>query len=199
MRSPGSAAPVQRIKIGKSVAFVADICTGLPAEFASCDILYSEIAWERTFARFAERAGVPASYDSYITAVAQIAQNALGGKAPPVILICGKSALKHLPTPTARMDVNLNTGGPFIAVAVTVSFGAKLPRVTERHKNWTNVDTESLLRALAKKYDRVGDFSCGYGNTGLVFANAGKTFVMSDMNAECIGHIAHTMKMKTAA
>lgn len=190
MTRPEEALGVQRTEVGNSVALVADLGHGLPNEFHACDVLYCEPAWQRGYDRFLERAGGGVSFDEYMGAFARIAADSLSGKAPPMILIVGRAALRMLPKPTSQADVNLNTGGRFIAEAVAVSYGRKLPAVKTRHRDWSNIDTENLLRTLAKKYRRVGDPSCGYGNTGRIFAEAGREFVMSDVNATCIGHIA---------
>ncbi len=46
-----------------------------------------------------------------------------------------------------------------------------------------------MLFHLAERYNRVGDFTCGYGRVGRIFSGAGKTWVMSDYNPTCIGYI----------
>lgn len=186
LAEPAEARPRQRVRLGDSLAFVADLGRGLPKEFADCDILYTEIAWERGYERFIERAGKGSDYAAYLAALAKIAATA----PQPVIFICGKRALRGLPEPVEVTPVNLNTGGRFVAEAVAATFRCRLPEVRERHGKWLNIDTENLLRALAQTYRRVGDPCCGYGNTGRVFTEHGRDFVLSDLNPTCIGHIA---------
>lgn len=186
LSDPEQATPRRRVRIGASVAFVADLGAGLPKEYAACDLLYSEVAWEHGYKLFVERAGGGNDYATYLHELGRIAETAPA----PCIFICGKRALREMPKPAETVPVNLNTGGRFIAEAVAVTYRCRLPRVKERHRDWTNIDTEHLLHALADRYACVGDPSCGYGNTGRVFLAHGKRFVMSDVNPACIGHIA---------
>jgi len=186
LKEPARAPAVQRADVHGSVALVADLACGLPPEFASCDLLYTEAAWEYGYERFVQRAGGGSDYPAYFEALRALATD---GK-QPLVLVCGKRALKGLPDPKDSELVNINSGGTFVAEAVAVAFRCKLPKVTKRHEGWLNLDTENLLRALARKYHRVGDPSCGYGNTGRIFAEHGRTFVMSDLNPTCIGYIA---------
>lgn len=190
LTTPVETKPRQRVQLGDSLAFVADLGKGLPKEFAACDILYAEVAWERTYNRFVERAGRGCTYEEYLRSIAAVASEA----AQPCVLVCGKRALRGLPEPIDAVPVNLNTGGRFIAEAVVVSYRCKVPDVRERHRNWTNMDTENLLHALTEKHNRIGDPCCGYGNTGRVFAEHGRQFVLSDINPMCIGYIAEHAK-----
>ena len=183
---PLSSKARQRFTIGDSVAFVADLARGLPGAFAGCDLLYTEVAWERGYDRFVERAGGGSDYAEYVEALSAIASSA----EQPFIVVCGKAMTRLLPAPKTTTAVNLNTGGKFLAEAVALTYRCALPRVRVRHPGWTDLDTENLLRALARTYRRVGDPCCGYGSTGRIFAESGRSYVMSDINASCIGYIA---------
>jgi hypothetical protein len=192
LTEPERAPSVSRLSVGHSIAFVADINDGLPSEYSDCDIIYSEIAWRRTFSVFAERAGVASSYEGYIKSIAVIAEAAMLGNVAPTIIVCGKTEEKRLPKPTERIPVNLNTGGRFITEAIAIAYGSELPRL--KPEKWENSSTVDLLSAIANKYSRVGDFCCGYGNSGIVFCAHGKSFVMSDFDPKCIGHIKQSLQ-----
>lgn len=192
LTDPGIAPIVSRFNVGDSVAFVANICDGLPREYNDCDIIYSEIAWRRTFAVFAKRSGVSSSYEEYIESIAVVASSAALGDVAPTVIVCGKLDEKSLPVPTERVSVNLNTGGRFVAEAVALSYGTSLPRL--KTGKWENPATVDLLSALADKYERIGDFCCGYGNSGMAFRAQGGSFVMSDFDPKCIGRIKQILE-----
>lgn len=186
LAEPGTAKPRRRFTIGDSVALTWDISRGLHRSFRDCDLLYSEPAWEHGFDRYVERSGESIEYADYIGAISEIMRT----DDRPAVLIVGKRAARALPEPSSATPLHLNSGGRFIVEAVALAYRCILPRVTARHRGWTNIDSANLLHALAKQYSRVGDFSCGYGNTGRIFAEHRCSWVMSDSSAECIGHIA---------
>jgi hypothetical protein len=164
-----------RFELGRSVAFVHDITTGLAPEFADCDVLYSEPPWQQGMATYNERAGAEVPYKALLASMAKIADEST----VPVIYVTGTHALKSLPGPDAVIPMQLNR---WAAVAV-MYHSAEI-----ESKRW-GTNTE-LLVDLGAQFDRVGDFFCGYGKTLRMFHQAGKTFVGSDYNPECIGYIA---------
>lgn len=160
-----------------SCAFVYDLVrhAALPAEYAGCDVLYTEMAWERGYPVFLERADAAQStFAEYQAAIGAVIE----ATTLPVFLITGKAALRRLPAPASRQAMTINGGDCLLAVYHT----------TYPCAHQTNLQ---LLEWLASRYQCVGDFCCGYGNTGRVFQQQqGKRWVMSDLNGACIDYIA---------
>lgn len=161
-----------------SLASVFDVTSGpLPPRYANCDVLYTDLPWQNGFDTFNERAGIKGdrTYRGFMACVSAICADQ---KQRPVYLATGRHALTHLPEPDQVAPIRLNEHA---SVVVTYNTG-KLPRKF--------AVAAELLRHLARQYDRVGDFCCGYGSAGKAFARAGKTFVLTDVNPSCIGYIA---------
>lgn len=163
--------PVERVEVNGSVALVHDVVTAglLPSEYDACDVLYAEPPWEQGLKSFDEGAGVePRTFDELSAAMAAVVERAT----VPVVLLLGKKALTKLPPPQQTLAAKLNGAAVIAAI-------------------WnTEFDSAIDLAYLATRYNRVGDFMCGYGRSGRVFAEAGKRFTLSDYNATCIGYIA---------
>lgn len=167
-----------------SVALQHDILGGemLPVEYDSCDVLYSEIAWRPGFEKFNRRAGLAdkegRSYAEYLNAVSEIIKSTT----QPKVMLAGKHALKGLPKPVQQIEGTLNGG---VAVFLTYDGMHKpAPEITANPDSW------DVLAVLGQMYERVGDFCCGYGRSGMVFAKHEGSFVMSDYNRMCIGMVA---------
>jgi hypothetical protein len=161
------------------VAFVHDLLRGpLPDEYAACDVFYADLPWPAGFAEFERRAGLAPgrSYGEFMAAVSRI----INTVRRPILLTAGKLALRHLPKSPAIVSSKLNG-----AACVVIMFHADIqPACSE---------TVALLGWLAERYGCIGDFCCGYGRAGRIFAERGKRFVMSDYNPECIGYIGETI------
>jgi hypothetical protein len=169
------APPLQRFEIGSSVAFMHDLESGpLPSEYASCDLLYVEPPWREGYEEFNARAGVVGR--SYRHLMRSIGVAIYASKAPSVVI--AGNAIGLLPPPSSVMSSTLHT------YRVTVLLYGLSPPTCVKPSN------ESLIRALLQRYDRVGDFCCGYGLTARLALEAGKSFVVSDVNPRCIGYIA---------
>jgi hypothetical protein len=173
--------PVQRW-VGppdSSVALVWDVIYGkLPPEYGRCDVLYADLPWRTGFRIFERRAGITDSrtYREFMAAVSRIVADANR----PTILVTGKHALNYLPQPAQTFPVRmLGTGQAALAILYNLVVG----------KEWT-VKPYGLTWRLARTYECVGDFCCGYGNVLRAFAHEGKPFVASDYNPACIGYIA---------
>lgn len=150
-----------------------DICNGLHKDFESCDVLYSEPAWLDGYQKFMERSNSQSTYKNYLSALCEIIEST----SSPIWLVIGKHAHKKLLTPDRIERVKI-------------------------HNYWTtllgwNDDNEysfntnyDFINQIAERYERTGDFCCGYGNTGKIFKEHGKGFVMSDINGKCIYYIA---------
>lgn len=147
----------------------------LPAAYAQCDVFYSDPPWRSGYERFNRRAGVAGpTYRDFMAALARHV-DALGA---PVVLVTGKHAAKLLPAADWTVPIQLNEHA-------AVGYGYRMPQPPGM------VTTAPLLLGhLASRYSCIGDFCCGCGNAGRMFAAAGKRFVMSDVNRRCIGYIA---------
>ena len=171
--------PCKRVIFGESTAFVHDLTRGIPLDYDRCDVFYTEMPWRPGYAKFLERAGVSgtSSFLDYVKALCTITE-----RQNPFIVILGASLLRYFPDPTTRLNIrfprDLHKGAECIAIAYNVD----LPQGIR-----TTVDVTTWL---AGAYSCVGDPSCGYGNTGRVFVENGKTCILSDINPKCIGWIA---------
>jgi hypothetical protein len=162
------------------VAFVHDLMTGpLPDAYRECDVLYADLPWKSGFDEFNRRAGVDdgRTYADFLAAVDTLVHQS--GR--PAVLTTGKHALGVLqPDATAPVALSWLNRQPGTAAL----YGLNPPDLPDT--------THQLLHWLARRYDCAGDFCCGYGLTGRVFAAARKRYVLSDHNPACIGQIAAT-------
>lgn len=167
--------PIPYHSTARGVALYHDIASGLPLpeQYQQCDILYADLPWRTGFTEFNRRAGVTGdrSYQELLTAVSAIVE-----QAPRAVLVTGKHAGPWLPLADRVMPVRLNEHAAL----------AYLYRTSAQPV----ASAPELLSQLAARYRCVGDFCCGYGNSGRIFAQAGKRYVLSDHNPRCIGHIA---------
>lgn len=165
---------VKMFEYNGSIAFHADIDLGLPEPYRSADLLYIEPPWKDGFEKVNERAGVEKpSYPVFLNKINHIIES----ETRPVIVINGVSSKKYMFPTQHIVPVKLNG---YLARAF-------LYNIKPNGLDFT--DCPSLLKSLAKQFNCVGDFCCGYGTTGKVFAESGKKFIMSDINPRCIGYI----------
>lgn len=173
------APPVQYWKGAGVVAFVHDLLSSpvLPDEYAACDVLVTDLPWQKGYETFNQRAGVQddRTYASFMAQVAQVVE----GTTVPLWLVTGRHALTRLPKPDALLPTRLNEND---AVAVGYRPGGEA--------DGSYGVAPELLHALAQRYEVAGDFCCGYGRTGRFFVRGGKRAVLSDFNPKCIGYIS---------
>ena len=177
LRAPEAVTPTGRVTHPNgSVAFQHDFLTlGLAPEFSTCDILYTEPPWRAGFARFEERAGTPGGDRTYARLMQRVT-TAIRSVTIPVFIAIGRADARRLPPPFDTSRIRIPGGS-----ALLLAYRAPAPA------GETDADA---LDVLARQYNRVGDFMCGYGSAGRAFARHRKTFVLSDHNATCIGVIA---------
>jgi hypothetical protein len=166
---------VTYFKIKDSIAFIFDIEKGeLPKEYTDCDILYTELPWSHGYKIFNDRANnTGTNFEFFLSKIKEIIKST----DKPTVIVCGKSFIDKLPIPKKIEDINLNG---YSALACIYNFDSE-------GMKFRNIYT--LLDSLATKFECIGDFCCGYGNSGRVFAKYGKRFVLSDINPKCIGFI----------
>jgi hypothetical protein len=173
---PWDGAPASRFEIGGSVALTHNIWHGLPKELSSCDVVYSEPPWKAGYEVFNSRCG-SVGYPAFSEFAANLDRLARS-LTVPVFLMAGRTDSK-LYRPDAVRAMELNDDN---REAVVMLYRAELPAGLTK--------AGDMLEYLAGRFSRVGDFACGYGRAGRVFARSGKSFVLSDFDPKCIGHIA---------
>jgi len=174
--------PQTRYAIGDSVAFVHDVMAGpLPIEYADCDVIYADLPWRAGFAHYNDRAGVAddRTYRDFLAAVRDVIET----RTVPAVIVTGRHALDSLPKPSQVLPVIMPVANGQPGVALV--YGMAL--ISEWPKRGT---PDGLLALLAATNRCVGDFCCGYGASAYAFLRAGRRFVASDYNPECIGYIA---------
>lgn len=175
------AEPLDYTAIGHCVAMQNDfVDNGIPLEMRACDVIFAETPFPAGFKIFDERAGVTESrsFSLFADATAEW----LSDETRPSYLILGKMLLKSLPTPAGVVESSLNHGRVLIA--------------------WWNDDFKgdtssnlTFIEELARRYDCIGDFCCGYGEPLFHFLrHGGKTFVGSDHNGKCIRAVDYRLK-----
>ena len=180
-RPASGSVPQTRYAIGESVVFVHDIMTApLPVEYVDCDVIYADLPWRAGFVGYNERVDVTdgRTYPQFLANVRQIVE----ASRVPVVLITGRHAVSHLSRPAQMLSVTMPVANdqPGVALLYGMTVGA-----------WVDgARPDALLSELAGMFKCVGDFCCGYGSSVYAFLRAGKRFVASDYNAECIGYVA---------
>ena len=179
------APPREWFALGDSIAFQHDVNDGFPREALEADILYADLPWRDGYEEFLHRA-VAASGQTDVVDRAKAyerwlyqlnCQLAAFGK--PWIVVGGYASVRFLGCEWVR-PVRLNG-------SQAMAMGARCHRPPE-----DVADADGLLRWLAgdPQFNRVYDFCCGYGRSARIFHEAGKSFVATDFNPDCIGHIA---------
>jgi hypothetical protein len=174
LHKPSSYPAIEHVQLGESVAFFHDLAFKVPYQYNKCDIIYTETPWIDGFDVFETRANVgkKRTYEEFMASLCEFI-NALN---KPTILVTGKKGLKFLPKPDIEAVTILNG-----AQARAVMYGVNVTKVS---------NSLTILSELANKYKCVGDPCCGFGRSAKAFKQAGKNFVVSDYNKECIGYIA---------
>lgn len=178
LREADDAPVVHHATFAGGIAFVHDIKNGFPKEFEACDVIYAEPPWMVGFKAFNKRAGVD-DIKSF-EALCGLISNAVMESLKPVFLVCGEAGRKYYPIPDYCERIKLHGAPAVLLVYRAVEVPAADKRLT----------SEQVVAWLAQRYDRAGDFCCGYGQTGQIFVGAGKQCVLTDYNPHCIGHIS---------
>lgn len=161
--------------VGESgVSFRHDLLEGVPKEMFDADIWFSELPWIHGFSKYAKLAGV--TQKGVYSDLLDVVSRGVREYGKPACIIAGGHAVKRL-SPQHAVPVRLN-GGWATACLWNIP-------------PWDEIyETTVILEKLAKRYDTVADFCCGYGRSGRVFAQEGKRYIMSDFDPRCIGYIS---------
>jgi len=175
----------QRANHSRGVMIKNDIISdGLPLEFSDCDVIYAEPPWPHGFAIFNKRAGVDhKNYNDLADAIKKAIIFCSSTNSPtPFYLLLGKTMLSKLPEPNELHETILNGNAALVAVW-NDSYEGELSSTSE------------ICRELGRKYQKIGDFTCGYGACVKNFIDGGgESFVASDYDGKCITVMAAQMK-----
>lgn len=142
-----------------------------PDEFKQCEVFCSDLPWKSGFSEFERRGGKSGrTYDGFLKRVISHIQE----YQKPTVLITGEHAKKRL--------------AGFDHEKVTTLHGMKAIALFYRLGPIEGNSVE-ICQTLAQRYDVVGDFCAGFGRTGAIFEEAGKQFVLSDYNPDCVRHM----------
>lgn len=170
---------IDYFKINNSFAMYHDLTIKkLPFEFYLCDLIYSDPAWYQGLKTFNERAGGSSTIETYYKAIS----DAVIKLNRATILNLGSRELKRMPKPDLVFKTYLSHATKELVYTAVYNF---LPEL-----DLSGMTNYQILKLLSNSFDRIGDFNCGYGNSGKIFVENGKSFVMSDYNKKCIGYIA---------
>ena len=169
-----------------NVCFKKDILTGdLDDRFNVCDIFYSEPPWRYGYKIFEKRAGY--NYKSDFRGFLKNIHKIIKAQNKPFFIVGGKQDYEII---FSDADFISNTE---IAQHKTkcLCYIYNLNKEIFSKIDFSNNLT--LIQSLAKNFHCIGDFCCGYGNTGIVFDSFKKNFVMSDADPKCIGYLQETL------
>ena len=180
-----SAKPCQSFRASKLIALVNDVFKGLPSEFGVCDVLYAEPPTQGGMKEFDRRSGhAHRRYRQFVLAIGAI----IDASRLPCFMVIQPQWIKDLPKPRRIIPVRGQATN-----AVLLSWRTEIDMSALCSIGWWSVVCD-----LADRFDCVGDFVCGYGNTGRIFLESGKSAVLTDYNPKCIGYVKeHYPKWKT--
>lgn len=155
-----------------------DVTSGLAKMgfIEKADVIYSDLPWRNGYHKFYKRSGlIPRlNYHDFLGYIGM--QLLVLGK--PAVIVSGD----HARIPLTFYDTSIATR---LNGAKARAYLWKIkPDVLEGC-----ADSVEIIHRLADGYNCVGDFCCGYGRAGRIFAEHGCRFVLSDINADCIGYI----------
>lgn len=160
-----------------SIVFAHDLTKGVDQRFALAEAIYSEPAWKDGYGKFIERAGVDSdpTYAGYLRYLHAI-RSTIHELGVPAYIIMGKHMMKYL-QPGCAHPVMLHSYECLLGCYNT-------PYVPDARTN------DDVLAFVAKYYDNVLDFSCGYGNTARAVKVRRRHFICSDVNPKCVYYVA---------
>lgn len=174
--------PLQHYANNGSLVFKHDVCDGWAFAFGKADAIYAEPAWRPGFEKFMARAdqAEQASFDQYMDGILEIVERFN----KPTFVVAGAH---HRPF-YRRFDP---TYFPIVLHGASKCFLAVFNDV-KTFRNKPPTTNEEALQKIAKSFNVIADFSCGYGQTAAVALENGKRFICSDVNAKCVGYVAET-------
>jgi len=171
---------IEKFESNGNIVLRNDLCSmkKLPDEFRNCDILYSEPAWKSGYEKFIARAKKEQSqYQEYIMAINDVILH----EKRPIWIILGSHILSKFKKLDQIIPINLH------------GYMTNLCGWNDLHDYGTFKTNYDFVAKLAEKFSCVGDFCAGYGNTGRIFQEHQKKFILSDINGNCIYQIAKSL------
>jgi len=164
--------------INNNIIMQHDIHNGYNELFNKCDILYSEPAWKHGYDIFMNNAGIKKNnFNQYVNDICNFIHYAN----KPSVIITGindsKLYIKNLQFKSIQIKLQIHNCN-----AMALFYNIE-PIVQNN-----NID---LLNILSIRYNNIGDFCAGYGNTADIFYNKNKNFVMSDVNPYYVSYIVN--------
>jgi hypothetical protein len=162
-----------------------NIENGYLKEFDKCDVLYSNPAWKAGYEIFMNKANQALSdFNTYVKAICDF----IDKSGSPAILIIGKADSKIYEKYLLDKDqikfINIYWE-THNAEAYVLAY--KFGRLDFK----TDID---IKQYISDTYNCVGDFCCGYGDVTNYFYKKGKSFVVSDINENCLAYIIDKFK-----
>lgn len=152
-----------------SIALFHDINNGVNELFYNCDFICCDLAWRNGYEKFKERAKIESfGYNHYLNSI----KNVIFKLGKPTFLIGGKHMLNKM-KPENYINIKHHN---MPALVLIWNYG----------NNFVVKDYNELTNYLAIKFDRILDFTCGYGLHLWKF----KSFIVSDINKKCVYYIA---------
>lgn len=163
--------PTLRFESASGIGMKHNLLDPLPQEFFSCDVWYCEPPFPAGIKVFNERAKESVGYKDFCLAFARVFEQAR----VPLYAITNKRLRGYLRSSDAEVKVKLNGNWETLSI-----WGGPVPE-----DGLTNLE---VCYWLGQQFDRVGDFTSGYGVPVMEFLKArpGNTFVASDYDAHCI-------------
>lgn len=154
---------------GNSLVKYHDINNGIINEFYNCDVIYSEPSWRKGYLEFSKRAylKINKNFNDYLMSI----QHVVNELKKPSFIIGGRHMLNIL-KPDHLINIKFNGFD-----AITMIWNHEKINVS------SNLE---LIEIISKKYNKVLDFSCGYGFHLKKF----RYFVCTDINKKCVYYIA---------
>ena len=176
--------PTQRFEHQGCIGLRRNLITeGYYSELDTCDVVYCEPPFPAGVKVFDERAKQKTgSYTDFALGFSRVWDRL---RNTPRLAVTNKILDKFLSKPDQKITVKLN--GSWTQLSC---WGLEVPE---------GQTAQELYEYLGKKYTRMGDITCGYGNSVLRFKSVreGNTFVASDYDAHCITVLRMLMNENT--
>ena len=173
----------QKVEVGKvynvngNVTMYHNVKHGFRKEFLNADCLYTDIPWPAGMIKFEKKANSShMKYEDFLNKIINLVDVL---KIPSII-----TAAPSLTTKMIQLGFKVKsiTMTPINKKAVAYSKFIDIQK--------TSIETtEGLIRLLATRFYKILDPCCGTGQTGEIFKEHGKQFIMSDINRNAITYI----------
>lgn len=153
-----------------SFGFTHNLINGVPDKYKNVDCIYFEPFWESGFSRFKLNNKLDFELNDIINSISEFIEEV----DIPVFTIVSKHTTKKLPSTKN------------IKRAILHDYESNVLMYNADIDIKNNIDNFSIIKILSEKYNSIGDFMCGYGNTIIPFAEKNKRFICSDLLPKCI-------------